>query len=263
MKLATSIVQIIFWLATSMVAVLGYINAKRTIFQPLRTEIFKKQIEALSSALELFVGKRSDELAEDFDMDFGEKANIFRMYDAYLEFAFGRRRPEELREYRPELCPTAWIHADYLSSYDADKEDWAEDSAKVEFPAKPKDWEYKDGMISVPRKYTEKEADFRAVLENPLLPAKIADLIERHLEAAHEYLGAIGPVLEECAKEMPDRYPELDDFLKSKFDWIHNRLVEHRHNEGISLSVTAKAVVDEVREYFDSDNLLPVPRRRK
>ncbi|MFF8813319.1 hypothetical protein [Streptomyces pactum] len=257
--------QIIFWLATSTVAALGYMNARKTIFQPLRTEIFKKQIEALSSALELFVGKGEEELAEDFDMRFGVRANIYQMYDAYLKYAFKRKRPDDKLEYRPELCPSAWVHEDYLKLDLEDKVEATEESGtrKKKTSEEGKPWEFRAGMIAVPRKYGEREAEFRAVLDNPVLPVVVADLIEQYLETVRSYLGAVGPVLEECSIEMPDRYPTLEDILRARFGWIDNRLAEYRCNNGISLSDSATAVVHEIRTYFDSDNLLPRGKSRK
>ncbi|MGX1631833.1 hypothetical protein ACWIGL_28165 [Streptomyces albidoflavus] len=257
--------QIIFWLATSTVAALGYMNARKTIFQPLRTEVFKKQIEALSSALELFVGKGEAELAEDFDMRFGERANMYQMYDAYLKYAFKRKRPDDKLEYRPELCPAAWVHEDYLKLDLEDKAETTEEKAarKEKISEEGKPWEFKAGMVAIPRKYIEREAEFRAVLDNPVLPVVVADLIEQYLETARSYLGAVGPVLEECSNEMPDRYPALEDILRARFGWIENRLADHRRNNGVSLSDSANAVVHEIRTYFDSDNLLPKGKSRK
>ncbi|MFJ4612193.1 hypothetical protein [Streptomyces griseus] len=234
-------------------------NARKTIFQPLRTEIFKKQIDALAAALELFVGKSHMDLGDDFDLKFAELANFSKMYDRYLLYAFKMRRPEESLEYRVELCPVSWVKEEYLMLNMADKATGSE-------PAKLKvldEWAYEHYDISVPRKYLEREAEFRAVLDNPLLPTSIAALIEAYLDTMRQTLSAVAPVLEECAKEMPERYESLDDIKNVRFDWIQNRLNENRRESISSLSESAKVIVEEIRSYFDSDNLLPSGSKRK
>jgi hypothetical protein len=236
------------------VALLGYLNARKTIFQPLKVEIFKKQIEDLAKALELFVGKDWMALEEDFDFKFAVRANIAMMYDSYIEYAFQMERPRESREYRVELCPVSWMKTKYLEPLLDDKGG----SVNRKAPKSPASWEYEHPGLSIPRKFVDREKEFQAVLESPLLPAKVALLIEEYVADVRDNLHVLDGVLEACAKEMPQRYPTLEDIRDVRFDWILDKLNRSRRDNAPNLEEKAKVIVNEIRAYFDSDNVFPV-----
>ena len=50
-------VQIASWLILGTVAVLTYRKARQTILQPIRTEVFKLQLVAMTEIMRLFHGK--------------------------------------------------------------------------------------------------------------------------------------------------------------------------------------------------------------
>ena len=246
-RVSTS-VQILFFLATGWVAVLSYVTAKKTLFQPLRTEIFKKQIEDLSLILGLFSGKGEVQLREEFAFDELIIANIAKMYDTYAAFAFDVVRPEEIWEYRHELCPVSIVRPEALelaTSYRIDD--------IPEKLIKPKEWEYKGYDISLPRAFSAKEDDIKRILDSPLLPISVAEMLERYLAVVYNNAQIIQDAIIECANEMPLKYPKLDDLKKASPIWIENRI---RSNFSHLVPV-AKEINDYVRNYFDSDNLLP------
>lgn len=81
--------QLVFWTVGAIVAVLGYRQAKRTIFQPIRTEIFKAQLDAMSKIMRRFLGKKELQLRAEFHFDTLFRANLYRVADAYAENFFG------------------------------------------------------------------------------------------------------------------------------------------------------------------------------
>ncbi|MYV47448.1 hypothetical protein [Streptomyces sp. SID2888] len=253
----SKLTQIAFWSVTSLVAALSYKNAKRTIFQPLRTEIFKKQIEDLSTLLGIFTGKGEGELRADFDMEHLWMANVAKMYDAYLQYAFDTERPEEIREYRHEKCPSSILimRPDApvrLVVSDKKEADLGETSAP-----KPEEWDYEHVEIPVPRGYSDHMKELQNILDSPLLPSEIAEKLETYIRVARGNIRQVRDIINKSAPEMPQRYPKLEDMQRAKFHWIRHRLI--RASE--KLEPSAKDIVQAARSYFDSDNLLP--RRRK
>src|SRR5438128_11734785 len=55
-----------FFLVVGIITILTYRQAKKTILQPLKTEIFKQQIQLFTDLLKLFVGKDEIDLREQF-----------------------------------------------------------------------------------------------------------------------------------------------------------------------------------------------------
>lgn len=251
-KIVSTGVQIIFFLATGSVAILSYNTAKRTLFQPLRTEIFKKQIENMGSVLKMFTGKGEVELRNDFGFDTLIKANTYKMYDAYAWFAFDLERPEERREYRIELCPASVVRPEGLRA--------ATDYLATDVPEarpKPEKWEYKGYDISLPRAFVDKEGEFQLILDNPLLPRDIATMLEEYLGVVRSNVRIIQDVIVKASEEMPVKYPEVNDLKNARFEWIRNRI----NPEFQQLDPLAKRINAYVRTYFDSDNLLPRQRQ--
>lgn len=245
----STIVQIAFFCITGAVAILSYVGAKRTFFQPLRTEIFKKQIESLAAILELLAGKGEVDLSNDFDFPALVNANIAEMYDAYLEFAFKMKRNEEELEYRPELCPVAMMLPEFLQKASGFRMDDVPDRATEE----PETWDYRHPGIALPRGYVNRRKEFDTILDNPLLPRSIAELVENYLSVVEDNAVVISEAIEECAPKMPEYYPNLEDLKNASFDWIYNQWVQ----KSASLQPLAKKINDAVRAYFDTDNLLP------
>jgi hypothetical protein len=250
-----AVVQIIFFSIPGLVAFLSYITAKRTIFQPLRTEIFKKQIEDLSSILSLLSGKGEVDLRQSFAFKDLIQANIAKMYDAYAKFAFNIVRPEQRLEYRPELCPTAMVLPEALklaTEYRTDDVTPAPKSDRAE------EWDYVHYTISIPRAFTDKEDEFKRIFDSPLLPQSIVGALERYLSVVRENAVIVSEVIQECAKEMPEKYPQVVDIEHASYSWIDSRINERLE----SLEPVAKLINRNAREYFDADNLLPARNRR-
>jgi hypothetical protein len=250
-------VQIAFFATTGIVAVLSYVTAKRTIFQPLRAEVFKKQIEDLGLVLKLFSGKGEYQLQEDFAFSTLIEANIAKMYDAYVNFAFGYSRPEEVLEYRHELCPSSMVLPEGLTAMVGYRVD---DDLPAKIP-KPKEWEYPNYEISLPRAFSVKQKEFEAVIDSPLLPRPIAKMLQDYLSAVDDNASTVREVIQECSKDMPSNYPTLNDIKQSSFGWIHHAIIDKR----MPLEPIAKSINEHARSYFDSDNLFSVnnTKRRK
>jgi hypothetical protein len=82
-SIAQGIVQIAFFVTTGIVAILSYIRAKKTLFQPLRTEVFKEQLKTLRKILDQFEGKGEVALRDDFGFPELIHINTISLLDSY------------------------------------------------------------------------------------------------------------------------------------------------------------------------------------
>jgi len=64
-----------------------------------------------------------------------------------------------------------------------------------------------------------------------------------------ENVHAIGNTLTECAKEVPEKYPDRGMLNKAAFYWIYERYKE------TPLQPKAEAIIRFARKYDESDNL--------
>jgi uncharacterized protein YbcI len=105
--IARDVVQIGFFIVVAAVTVLTYSKAKRTLLQPIRTEVFKEQIKVFAEILSYFTGKNEVDLATDAAIDELWRANAFSLLDDYGRLFFDLKIDSETRPYSTKLCPMA------------------------------------------------------------------------------------------------------------------------------------------------------------
>lgn len=250
---ATKLVQIAFWIAAGTVAILTYLRARKTLLQPIRTEIFKIQLAEMKTILSLLVGKGEVDLRDEFGFDEALLANTVRMMDEYAQFKFGVEFDTD-RPYSPSNCPIAIVPGDaflvrvsdgaLVPSIDVKRE--SDPDFATEWP------ERFQKMISVPNKFSEAEQKIEVLLDNPMLPSKLVELLEGYLNAARSNLRLIGDVVYKAAEEMPERFPDLDSLENSKSSWLRNRFI----SSITQMKPKATAIIDFVRHEYNVDNLL-------
>ena len=124
-----------------------------------------------------------------------------------------------------------------------------------EFSAKtfsPSNWQAKRMPIPLPKAYDAFRGKLLELLENPLLPKPMAELIEAYLKVVYDNTSSMASVIQECASEMPERYETVDDLFKSAPYWINHKIVRARKE----LKPKAEEIVNFARSYFDSDLLM-------
>lgn len=247
-----TIVEIAFFTVTGIVAVLSYRSAKRTVFQPMRTEIFKKQVELLTSILEMLAGKDEGRLKQDFGFPLLIRANVERMLDAYARLAFGKVPKPEERSYRLDLCPGGML---IVNEHDV-LLDYTFVAPSTPPPTEAGEWDYRHREVRIPRSYYESQRRFQEALDNPVLPSRIANLLESYLSIVDENIKVMPTAIEAVAAKMPKQYPTEESWPSDDPLWPINEC----NHELKPLEPTAKVIIDTVRSYFDPDNLVPKPR---
>ncbi|MGC5388762.1 hypothetical protein ACPXCJ_30115 [Micromonospora chalcea] len=263
MTFAKDLAQVGFWVVGGSVAILTYRQAKRTVLQPLKTEVFKRQIEDAGAVLSLFAGKGEVALRQTFDFRTIIGVNITWMYDAYARYAFGMKLSDEARAELEELCPTLIIpidsfHARFERVVGHLGESSFASSANARNEEKASEWKYHGEPLGISKEFTANVDKLREVRDNPLLPEAIGRNLDRYVEVAEENLDIIRSVIARLAPEMPHRYPNLEAYYKNSFAWIEAAINdEFRH-----LEPSAAEVIRACRAYFDADFLSGKDNRR-
>jgi hypothetical protein len=256
-----------FFVVVGLITILTYRRARETLLQPIKTEVFKYQLEELSAILKHFVGKGEIELRAAFAFNQLEHANVCMMFDAYARRFFDLDIPADRRPYDTKTCPTTMFTREFMERHFvlADGHVKAEVSDRVsESEVDPRVraalWaDYVHGGISLPRQYSERVNEFTGFLESPLLPRKLGALIEDYLRLVNENVRLIADTLTVSAKEMPEKYPSLNEMERATTDWIH-----HRYNrEFKQLKPKADEIIGFIRSYYGADQLVDLPEPKQ
>jgi len=246
--------QVLFYVAVGTVAVLTYRRARVTVLQPIRTEVFKAQVEQLTRLLHYFVGKSSSELLDEFGLSKNAYGNVMKMAGAYGKVMFDLDPPGTPPWEGPDFPQgVASLRAWRASGFNED-----------EHPSKPPERSPKDPAIrfSVWSRYihddlvlsdfyVEKLKELRDLLESPLMPSKCAILVEEFITAAKNNSIMIGITLTQSVSEFPEQYHTLEELVNANFLWITNRCIGKFED----LKPKAEEIVSYIRNYFDPDRL--------
>ena len=229
-----NIFNIIFFLIIGVIAILSYLQARKTLFSPIKTEIFKVQIEAFQEVLKFF-NKHS---SHDFDVAF-DISNIFNMNAAqmrlhYIDTFFS----EEIKvkdgytdEMRKAVVGSLASEEFLIAINEPGAELIERENNKKELSPEMKlaKWgEYKYGIIDYTLDFQENIEELSKIASSPLLPKDLTDLIYEFKSIMHQNLSCIGHVLTESAKELPVKYSTADDVIKFRPGWMWNKYNRER-----------------------------------
>lgn len=252
-SLVKDLLNCVFFGVVTVVTVLTYLRAKHSILQPLRTEIFKLQVQELSSILAFFVGKDEVGLWDEFDFDALVFANAARVLDEYAYACFGVKPDFESRPYNHRDCPVSIMRAERLRPLDGylQPEEAATD-AITDRNSRCAQWaETTTDEISLPRKFVDTTQMLKGKLESPILPASVCNLLEQFVDAVNSNADAVRELLDDCRRELPEKYPSIELFRRATADWMHARFVD----KAVHLKPASDELVRHIRSYYAPDRL--------
>ena len=89
------------------------------------------------------------------------------------------------------------------------------------------------------------------ILENPLLPLTLIELLTKYRETAGRNQLVLQKLLDDAAKEMPEKYTSLQELEKFSPDWLWNQYMRDFEH----LKPLDGQIVEFIRAHFDPDNL--------
>ena len=255
------IVTTAFYLSTGIVAIMTYISAKKTVLQPIKTEVFKKQVEAFSKIMELFNGKDEIELRKYFGIDKMIHANAIHLLDIYAELFFDIEFDHEKRPYNRKDCPRSIFSEKFAEKYldlandptigDKNEKDVAEHM--VDPKVKAAIWNtFEYGEISIPKEYTMALDRIESIMKSPFLTTKSIKYLKAIKDSVLDNTALIGKVLTRISKQLPEKYPNFSQMKTASIAWIENEY----NSEFVSLSDYCDKLTDYLRDYFKSDFIM-------
>ncbi|PZU22022.1 MAG: hypothetical protein DI622_06505 [Chryseobacterium sp.] len=253
--------QILFFIIVGILTFLSYLQAKKTLFTPIKTETFKIQIKAFEDILAFFQNKDESDFKEQFDYDFMVFSNAHFLLKDYVELFFKDKitiKDEYINSLKENIAGMV-IDKDYMETVNFSTPNYYE---KIETPKKEEitspaiilnKWKsYKYGMVHFSKKYADETEKIKQLIASPLIPDNIKNKIIEFEELVSINFHIIGPVLTKIAQEFPEKFPNetsIQNFQPSGIWNQYNRKSEH-------LAPKAKEILTEIRTYLKIDDLV-------
>lgn len=254
-------IQIGFFTLTAIVAIVTYLSAKRTVFQPIRTEVFKIQLVDVQEVLDYFAGKSGFTLSENLGWDAVFEGNCNLMYVTYAQ-VFLRLKIDESKAAHTTLIPLkrGILRDDELQLVEDHIKDPSDDTEgqSTDMSAGGPRWETYEHRLyfGVSQKYEDEIRKIRLLRARPLLPTELVSLIDEYRAFIDGYLTNFIDVLTVASQDMPTKYPTFDELKLGVYNWIRARFTPPESG----LEIRASAIVDFVRAYYQPDRLMPSNR---
>jgi hypothetical protein len=254
--------NIVFFIIISTVTILTYIQAKKTLFSPIKTEIFKFQLKMFEEVLGFFQDKTETDFIGIFDLRNIVIINAYRMTDDYVGSFFADEIPidEGVKEKRDKSFVGETITIESANKY-FDKV--GINNPRIEKkPAKEKTtnpaiifahWQkYTYDFVGFTKRYDTAIKKLSAMSASPLLPKSLRDQINQFKKSAEDNLGLTREVITMCAKLMTEHYPTAEKMQKFTAEWIWNEFNDRRvHFEPI-----AHEILVSINTYLRIENIM-------
>jgi len=261
-NITKDITHILFFLSMATIGILSYRQAKKTVFSPIKTEIFKCQLQSFEEVIAHFQNKSEMNLIDDMDMRSVVDVNCFELFYSYVQTFFdGEMEIDEayIKEKR-KMSKGGIMSAEFAAENlqvigpDNQKNKVAKSSkAGANDPAlKLAQWnDRKYGMIQFTAKYKEAVDEIERYQNSPLLPSGLKVLLQDYSKLMHEALTAVGEAMEEAGKQMPVNYPNRDSLIGFGDSWLSNIYNKKRPK----LEPKALEILDYINKYLGIDSL--------
>lgn len=261
MSYLKDIFNIVFFSVMSIVAILSYLQAKKTLFSPIKTEIFKLQIEYFQDVIRLFNKKSQHDFDEIFSFNSNLEFNVKRMLRAYINTFF----PGEI-----DLQDDGEFH-DHSSCHFIVTEEEIEELGERTLLGCPIEIEkeqvteiYEPAIrlanwnkysllgLHCNESFTKAIEEITKIATSPVLPKELADLLYVFIDNVNHNLYLIKDIIEDSASEMPIKYPTADDVIEFRSDWIWNKFNSQR----INLEETAAKILSFINSYLKINEIM-------
>jgi hypothetical protein len=255
-SISQGIIQIAFFVTTGLLAVLSYLRAKKTLFQPLRTEVFKEQLKLLTKILVQFEGKGEGALQDDFGINEIIKINTTVLLQAYASVVFGKRfqaaeQPHLALRHMHLMGSPKDFPADHGAAWGGTLDPSSTRQSAEDLGLQTPKWDqYRHFCLYLPEKNAEMNQKLKRLIDSPLVPSPCLKLLRDYTGLSKRKIEHIQTVLTEIAPTLSEHYPTLKDLEKADLGFFHN-LIINRTIE--TLAPTAKEIINFARGYLEPD----------
>lgn len=239
--------EIISTIILTIIAILTYINAKRTFFSPFKNEVFKKQINEISMLYEYFQSTNEIDLIKKFGLDETKILNIINLLDDYA--IYQKWMPKSEIKKRPYAkCSHFIFSKEYAEKF-------------LKFPLEESNdeqneisnWnEYIYGKLAVSNKTVQKLEELDKFINSPFLPKTLKEKIISIKKWINDYEKKLMIELTNVSKEVPKYAKQCND-LNEVCPYLENLLNHNIDTEEI-LNITTD-ILATIEKYLKTNEI--------
>lgn len=256
------VANIIFFIVVATITILSYKQARKTLFSPIRTEVFKLQIKIFEEVLAIFQNKNESDFLKACDFDRICKLNAYQMVDAYVQTFFSTELEVDKVKQKEMygVLTRGMISAKHAEKYlrplnEGSSEDESDfDAEKITSPALllSKWRKYEHSMIGFTDVLSEFQAEVTRLSISPILPVKIRSLVNEFNGLVTGNLMVIGETITEYSQKMPEVASRASDMGKFNVALVSNSFNSKRSQ----LEPKAREILDSINDYLKVEEIM-------
>lgn len=221
------ITNILFFIFTGLLAFLSYLNARRTLFSPIKTEIFKMQVKEFELIIDRFRDADEAKIISQFDEEKILFMNFCKIMMKYSEFAFDQRIKFPAYD-TSDICGRI-ISPELVEKCIVKIEVFSNDPEETQSDPNTQSWiDNKFGVLDITKKYIKNSNKIKKLAASPILPEIISRRLWEIPKDQDKNLKLMIDVLEEFRIEPPSICPRFEDMAKINHSGIFNKYNERR-----------------------------------
>lgn len=216
------VIEILFFATMMVIAILSYRQAKKTLFSPIKTEIFKLQIADYQEVLTIFNKQKVFSLDQDFGFHEMFDLNYVLLLNRYIRAKFPDNFDsiEEMEdEMRKEIA--GGMYSEHGVRKVPRPDEKVKDKSDDNHHSKKRlAWdEFELLGVSFTKKFWEKINQIEKLAASPLLPDELKDLLNKFIGLMYSNVSKMGEPLQEAARRFPEFYKTPEDIEGYSTAW--------------------------------------------
>lgn len=257
-SITKDLVQTVFFIVSSIIALQTYRKANKTLFQPIRTEVFKEQVKILSQILNLFINKQEIDLLKEYYLlsIFGQ--NLERLECHYYTVYFRDNvNDKSFDDFYISLIKSMPYRLEINQGENmltfTKEENLFLSPEIIHLLDEIEDWnKFVNKYLYVNEKFPSLISDLNIFINSPLLPTKLVYLLKEFRNTIIENLELMLEVLNKYSQALPR------DFLTISYAYNHEQIIEEYKSKYKKLEPDAKEIINYIRQYFSPDDIFKI-----
>jgi hypothetical protein len=233
------------------------LQAKKSLFIPIKTETFKLQIEAFKEILKFFSNKSDNDFIKQFDYEFMVHANATLLFSDYLKCFFegkykvNQENINKLHDQFGAFIPSEEVMDNYFAKIDY--YDTVEFEKNDRSGISIKEWTSEEyGIIHISKKHIQEREKLKDLISSPLLPKSLKSNLVGFENLLDSNTSLIGDVLNEIKKDIPEKFKTVESVKKFSQSGVWNEYTDKME----AFEPSSNKILKFIRKYLKIDNLV-------
>lgn len=238
--------QIVYYLVISIIAILTYLSAKKTIFMPLENEVFKLQLKTLEEIYSYLNKKLIGNSIENFGLQETISCNILKIIGDYNKL---KNFSSDNFKYDYNLINEKCEYSLYNDKHLCNVEDKLDKSKEFDYLEKNTYKKIPISKITISCKH-----QIQTFTNIPYLPTKIKEELEDLSKTIETLNDSIGHILEEYIKEIKKTIISVED--SENFDLANGIEFWNKRQTNVNiLDEKCDDILKKIKKYLKTDSV--------